>query len=72
MQFDMFLARKACVLMCMNRVPMRNMSVVRSRFVVTVADVFSRGAVMFGGFLVMLRRLFVQFLQLFHDRSSVK
>ena len=72
MQLDMLLARQARMLMRMNSVPVRDMRVLRGRFVVTVANVLSRGAVMFGGFLVMLRRLFVQFLQLFHDRSLVK
>ena len=67
MQLDMFLARQARMLMGVNRMPMRDVCVVRSRFVVTVANVLSREAVMFGGLLVMLRRLFVQFLQLFHD-----
>jgi len=71
MQFDVLLARLARVLVCVNGVPMRNMSVMRSRFVVAVADVFCRGAMMLGGLFVMLRRLLVQFLQLFHDRSSV-
>ncbi|HEV2977491.1 MAG TPA: hypothetical protein VG425_07875 [Casimicrobiaceae bacterium] len=61
-QLDMFLARQARMLVGMNGVPMRDMRMVRSRFVVTVANVLSRRAVMFGGLLVMLRRLFVQFL----------
>jgi len=72
MQLDVLLARVARMLVCMNGVPMRNVRVMRSRFMVTVADMFRRGAMMLGSLFVMLRRLFVQFLQLFHDRSSMK
>lgn len=72
MQLDMLLAGKICMLERMNRVSMGDMSMVGGRFVVLFADVFSRSAVVLGGLFVVLRRFLVQFLQLFHDRSSVK
>jgi len=72
MQLDMFLAGVARMLVGMNCVTMSDMRVVRCRFVVAFAYVLSRGAVVFGGLFVMLRRFLVQFLQLFHDRSSVR
>lgn len=68
MQLNVLLACLARMFMRMNRMPMRYMSVVSSRFVVTFAYMFCRGAVMFSSFFVVLRRLFVQFLQLFHDQ----
>ena len=71
MQLGVLLARMPRVLVCLDGVPMRDVRVVRSRFVIAVAAVFRGAAMMFGSHFVMLCRLFVQFLQLFHDRSSV-
>jgi len=72
MQLDMLLACKVCMLERMNCVPMGDMSMVGRCFVAFFAYVFSRSAVVLGRLFVMLRRFLVQFLQLFHDRSSVK
>jgi len=72
MRLDVLLACKVCMLERMNCVPMGDMRVVGCLFVVPFACVFSSSAVVLGGLFVMLRRFLVQFLQLFHDHSSVK
>jgi hypothetical protein len=71
-QLDVLLARVARMLVGMDCVAVGHMRVMRRRFAVAFAYVFRRSAVVFGGFFVVLGRLLVQFLEFFHDRSSVK
>jgi hypothetical protein len=71
-QLDMLLARVPCMLVGVDCMAVGNVRVMRCRFVVAFADVFRRSAVMLGGLFVMLGSLLVQFLELFHDRSSVE
>lgn len=71
-QLDVFLAGLTCMLVRMNGMPVSDVGVVSRRFVIAFARVLSGGTVVFGRLFMMLGCFFVKFLQLFHDRSSVK
>lgn len=72
MQLDVPLARVASMLVRMNCVAMRYVSMVSGRLESAFARLLRRGTVVFSGLRMVFGRLLVVFLQFFHERSSVK